>query len=235
MKQSIVSFGLVGLGHISQAHLVGYRTAVDSARIVAVCDSDPELAKRVGKQLGASVYTNYRDLVNDPRVEAVDVALPHNLHYEVAHCSLSASKHVLLEKPMAPTESECNSLIALAHSRGATVSVAENARFVAAYTETEKLLRSGGIGEPRLVRTLIYGSEVVIARLTGDESQASVHLLNYSARNVEGLRVRVRGVYRSAKLSAPGAPLQLTDFQSLEGAAEFSLPILEQYAVIDLR
>jgi hypothetical protein len=81
----------------------------------------------------------------------------------------------------------------------------------------------------------IYGSEVVIARLTGDESQASVHLLNYSARNVEGLRVRVRGAYRSAKLSAPGAPLQLTDFQSLEGAAEFSLPILEQYAVIDLR
>jgi hypothetical protein len=81
----------------------------------------------------------------------------------------------------------------------------------------------------------IYGSEVVIARLTGDESHASLHMLNYGPRKVEGLRVRVKGLYRSAKLSAPGALPELTDFQSAEGATEFSLPVLEQYAVIDLR
>ncbi len=80
----------------------------------------------------------------------------------------------------------------------------------------------------------LYGSEVVIARLTGDESQARLHLLNYSPRNVEGLRVRIRGVYRSAKLSAPGATPSITDFQSTAGAAEFSLPLLEKYAIIDL-
>jgi hypothetical protein len=81
----------------------------------------------------------------------------------------------------------------------------------------------------------VYGSEVVIARLTGDESHGSLHLLNYSSRKVEGLRVRVRGAYRGAKLSAPGAGPALTDFQSAEGAAEFSVPVLDSYAIVDLR
>jgi hypothetical protein len=82
----------------------------------------------------------------------------------------------------------------------------------------------------------IYGSEVVIARLTGDESQARLLLLNYGPRKVEGLRVRVKGLYRSAKLSAPDAATpEPTDLQSTEGATEFSLPILDQYAVVDLR
>jgi hypothetical protein len=81
----------------------------------------------------------------------------------------------------------------------------------------------------------LYGSEVVIARLTGDESHARLHLLNYSPRKVEGLRVRVRGAYQTARLSSPGAPPAVSDFQSADGVTEFSLPILETYAIIDLR
>ena len=85
--------------------------------------------------------------------------------------------------------------------------------------------------EKRLLR--IYGSEVVIGRLTGDGSRARLHLLNYGGKKVEGLRVRLLGVYKGARVSAQGGGAA-SDFIAAGGATEFSLPALDSYAVIDL-
>jgi len=82
----------------------------------------------------------------------------------------------------------------------------------------------------------IYGSEVVIARLTGDGQRVRLHLLNYGGREIEGLRVRVRGTFRTGDALVAGigrAPLM--DQSSADGATEFSLTRLTTYAVIDLR
>ncbi len=151
---------MIGAGLISRAHVRGLLDAKDHARIVAVCDSNREVAERVAAEVGAKPYTDYRDLLADPAVQAVDVPLPHHLHYPVARAALEAGKHVLLEKPMAPTATECAELIALAKARGLTLSVAENTPFVTAYIAVRGLIQSGGIGKPRLIRTLISGSEV---------------------------------------------------------------------------
>ena len=86
--------------------------------------------------------------------------------------------------------------------------------------------------EKRLLR--IYGSEVVIGRLTGDGSRARLHLLNYGGRKVEGLRVRLLGVYKKARLAALGSG-EVSDFVAADGATEFSVPALDEYAVIDLQ
>ena len=86
-------------------------------------------------------------------------------------------------------------------------------------------------------RTLrIYGSEVVICRLTGDGERARLHLLNYGGRDIEGLRIRVRGTYRTGEAHVAGTGrLSLQDQIVAGGATEFSLPRLASYAVIDLR
>lgn len=82
----------------------------------------------------------------------------------------------------------------------------------------------------------LYGSEVVIARLTGSNGRARLHLLNYGGREIEGLRVRLRGTYRSGEAHVPGSgPVPLADHVVVDGATEFSLPRLVTYAVIDLR
>jgi predicted dehydrogenase len=138
----------------------GLLEAADHARVVAVCDNDSTVVGEVARKVGAKPYTNYRDLLADPEVQAVNVPLPHHLHYPVARAALEAGKHVLLEKPMAPTVKECADLMALAKARGLTLSVAENTPFVSAYIAVRALLLSGGIGTPRLIRTLISGSEV---------------------------------------------------------------------------
>jgi hypothetical protein len=82
----------------------------------------------------------------------------------------------------------------------------------------------------------VYGSEVVICRLTADAGRARLHLINYGGREIEGLRVRLRGAYGGGEASVAGAGgLPLQDHVIASGATEFSLPRIVTYAVIDLR
>jgi hypothetical protein len=82
----------------------------------------------------------------------------------------------------------------------------------------------------------IYGSEVVICRLTGDGQRIRLHLLNYGGRDIEGLRIRVRGTYKNGDAYVAGTGrLPLEDQVAADGATEFSLPRIATYAVIDLR
>lgn len=85
-------------------------------------------------------------------------------------------------------------------------------------------------------RTLrVYGSEVVVCRLTGNDRQIRLHLLNYGGREIEGLRIRLRGTYGRGEALVSGAGrLPLEDFVAAGGATEFSVPRIGAYAVIDL-
>jgi hypothetical protein len=88
--------------------------------------------------------------------------------------------------------------------------------------------------EKRFLR--IYGSNVVLVRLTGDASQARVHLLNYGKAVVKGLRVRVSGSYAQGQLAAFAHPGEtLADYTVQDGATEFTIPEMAAYAVVDLR
>jgi hypothetical protein len=80
--------------------------------------------------------------------------------------------------------------------------------------------------EKRLVR--IYGSNVVLVRLTGDATQARVYLLNYGSAAVKGLRVRVLGAFGRASAA-------LADYSVEEQATEFTIPDMGTYTVVDLR
>ena len=85
-------------------------------------------------------------------------------------------------------------------------------------------------------RTLrVFGSEVVICRLTRGAGGARLHVLNYGGRAIEGLRIRVRGAYAAGEIRSDGAALKLEDYASAGGFTEFSISRLETYAVIDLR
>jgi hypothetical protein len=82
----------------------------------------------------------------------------------------------------------------------------------------------------------VYGSEVVICRLTADAGRARLHLINYGGREIEGLRIRVRGTYGDGEVYVAGAGrLALEDRTTSGGATEFTIPRLVTYAVVDLR
>jgi hypothetical protein len=96
-------------------------------------------------------------------------------------------------------------------------------------------IRANLTDEKRSVR--IYGSVVVVARLTASAEHARVQLLNYAGveRKVNGIRVRVIGQYSKHQVSAADSPgAELLDFTVESGSTEFTLPELKSYAVIDL-
>ena len=85
-------------------------------------------------------------------------------------------------------------------------------------------------------RMRIFGSEVVVGRLTGDDKRIRLHLLNYGNREIAGLRVRLRGTYRGGDAYVPGqGRVDLIDFSVADGATEFSVPLLTTYAIVDLK
>lgn len=81
----------------------------------------------------------------------------------------------------------------------------------------------------------LYGSEVVIARLTGDAGRIRLHLINYGGRDIEGLRVRLRGAFSSGQANVEGSgSVRLQDHIVDDGFTECTLARLGVYAVLDL-
>ena len=81
----------------------------------------------------------------------------------------------------------------------------------------------------------LYGTEVVIARLTRSGDRLRVHLVNYAQRPVNGLRVRVAGTFSKGDLTGTGMEHpKLLDFVQADGGTEFTLSTLNEYAIVDL-
>ena len=154
-----LKIGLIGLGEISLIHEAGYNED-PRAKIAAVCDLDESIAKSRAEPYGAKYYTDYSELMRSKDVDAVDITLPHKLHYRAAKEALLAGKHVLVEKPMTLKYREAVDLIATARSQGLKFTVAENTRFVELYQKAIEIIRSGEIGKIWNVRTMIAGSEI---------------------------------------------------------------------------
>ena len=88
--------------------------------------------------------------------------------------------------------------------------------------------------ERRSVR--LYGSETVLCRLTGDDTRIRLHLLNYRGGKVDGLRIRLLGAFRKGQArSEQIGEIPLENFAVSNGATEFSIPVMNLYAVIDLQ
>jgi predicted dehydrogenase len=122
--------------------------AIDRARLVAASARTPERLARFTEQFGGTGYADYRDLLADPSVDAVCIALPHNLHAEATIAAAQAGKAILLEKPMAPTLADCDAVVGVVRDTGVPLMVAHPYRYFRAYQEAIRLIKAGEIGQP---------------------------------------------------------------------------------------
>jgi len=106
-------FGLIGYGAWGRHHAEAIGKADDAELIAIACKTEKtsELAKQ--EHPGVSVYRDYRDLLKRSDIDAVDIVIPTYLHSEVGIAALEASKHVLLEKPIAGSIEECGDPISI--------------------------------------------------------------------------------------------------------------------------
>lgn len=145
--------GLVGAGNISRAHLAAYRDYPEVVALTAVCDAHGPSAQRVAEAFGhRQVWQDYARFVAEAPVDAVDICLPHALHYPVAKAALEAGKHVLVEKPFATALQECVELVELAERYRRTLMVAQMQRYHATYYRLRAMVQAGELGTIRSAR-----------------------------------------------------------------------------------
>ncbi len=131
-----------------RAHIEGALSA--GAEIGAICDTDKEALAFAGEKYNIPEekrFTDYRELLNDPSIDAVTVAVPDALHKQLSIEFLRAGKHVLCEKPLALTREDTNEIIKAARESKCKFMVGQICRFTPAFIKAKELVSSGVIGD----------------------------------------------------------------------------------------
>jgi myo-inositol 2-dehydrogenase/D-chiro-inositol 1-dehydrogenase len=97
----------------------------------------------------AEVYSDYKALLERGDLEAVDVVAPTYLHFEMASAALRAGKHLLPEKPMAPTLPQCDELVGLAREHQRLFAVGHEFRLSSLWGRLKEMIDEGFIGRPQ--------------------------------------------------------------------------------------
>jgi myo-inositol 2-dehydrogenase/D-chiro-inositol 1-dehydrogenase len=148
---SPVRFGLIGFGAWGRCHAdaIAHTGGAELVAIAAHSEASCNAARDAFPS--AAVVSDYRDLLAREDVEIVAVVLPTYLHHEVASAVLSAGKHLLLEKPMAPTLEQCDDLIALAKRQDRLFAIGHEFRLSSLWGRVKQMVEAGDLGEPKYV------------------------------------------------------------------------------------
>ncbi|KAJ5737879.1 dimeric dihydrodiol dehydrogenase [Penicillium malachiteum] len=123
-QDDAIRFGLLGASNIAPFSLIGPAKSHSEVVVAAVAARDRSRAETYAKKHGIPiVHFTYEDLLQDPSIDAIYIALPNSLHYEWALRSIRAGKHVLLEKPSCSNAEEARALFnhPLLKAKGAPV------------------------------------------------------------------------------------------------------------------
>ena len=148
--------GIIGFGRIAEtSHLPALIELSDLVEIVAVADSSVMrrmAARRLTGLPAGKLYADYRNMLANERLDAVDIALPHFLHERAAIDSARAGVNVIIEKPLAPTLDEADRIIEAVNQAGVQLAVIHNYAYRAPEAEALRLIGEDTIGKPFLAR-----------------------------------------------------------------------------------
>lgn len=141
-----IRMGLIGCGKMMRSHAQSVDKCTEQLSITAVCDVVRENAEAMAAGLNNPlVFTDYREMVD--HVDAVLIALPHDLHYECGMFFARHKKHILMEKPLCNTEKECLRLIETCEEEGVTLMCAYPVRYWPGIMKMKEMIDSGDYGK----------------------------------------------------------------------------------------
>ncbi len=153
-----IRWGIVGCGDVCEVKSgPGLYKSGDSA-LVAVMRRNGDLAADYARRHGVARWYDDGDrLINDPEVDAVYVATPPDTHMEYTCKAAAAGKPVYVEKPMARSYDECQTMIRACREAGVPLWVGYYRRRLPKFLKIQELLEQGTIGDVRSVLVRFYG------------------------------------------------------------------------------
>jgi len=144
--------GVVGTGFMGRTHLEALRR-LGSVEIQVVADKALENAQQLAAAFGVDRATaDYREILNDPAIDAVHVCTPNAMHFPIAEAALRAGKHVVCEKPLATSASEARKLVTLARENKLRNCTNHNLRFYPMVQQMRCMREEGDLGEILVVQ-----------------------------------------------------------------------------------
>jgi predicted dehydrogenase len=148
MIPSPVRWGVIGCADIAIRKVIPGMQGSALSRVDAIASRSAEKAAAAAKSLGIpKSYGSYEALLADPEVEAVYIPLPNHLHAEWTLAAAAAGKHVLCEKPMAPSSADARRMIEACEQAGVKLMEAFMYRLHPLWREVRRMVGSGSIGE----------------------------------------------------------------------------------------
>ncbi len=149
-----IGIGVIGMGWMGEAHSRAYRLIADrfhdsgiQPRLV-VCADSVEPRQAAQERFGYERYTtDWRDVMADPEVEAVDITAPNGMHLEVIKAAAAAGKHISCEKPVGREPQETIDGVAAARAAGVITSVGYNYRWAPVVQYARQLIADGKLGQ----------------------------------------------------------------------------------------
>lgn len=142
---SKLRLGVIGCG-TAAVPVCAAIAASHTAELTVVQDADPTMSRDMAARHGARRAETVEQVLGDPDVEAVYIAVPHHVLASLAMQALAADKHVLVEKPMAIRLDDADALIALADERRRTLDVFFQMRAIDPYEQARTLVQAGALG-----------------------------------------------------------------------------------------
>ena len=207
MKDTI-AIGMIGAKFMGKAHTNAYRQATYffdppvKPRLKVVCALEPNLDKFAQRWGWERATADWRQVIEDPEVDLVEICSPNNTHHDIALAAFEAGKMVVCEKPLAMNGEEARRMTAAARRSGKTNLVSFNYRRVPAVAFARQLIDEGRIGRVYHFRALYLQDwtmdpavplvwrmekEVAGSGVTGDLLAHIVDLSNYLAGDIEAV------------------------------------------------
>jgi predicted dehydrogenase len=150
-----IGVGMLGYAFMGKAHTnafkkIPYMIYPPPAipRLVAICGRNIQAADEAARRFGyAKSYHDWREMIADPAVQLFDNGGPNDAHAEPCIAAAQAGKHILCEKPLAPTAEEAKTMLEAVEKARVKHMVAFNYRFVPAIIQARQLIASGSLGQ----------------------------------------------------------------------------------------
>lgn len=178
---SNLQYAVIGVGNMGKNHARSLHD-MPEARLLAVADANLAVAQGIAGQYGCEAFDDYRKVLALPGLQAVSVCVPTSMHTEVTMECLRQGKHVLLEKPIAPTIEEGRQLQEYAKAQGLQLMVGHIERFNPAVLKVKELLERGEIGRVVSImarRVGVFPPQIKDANIAVDLAIHDLDVVNY--------------------------------------------------------